>query len=803
MLVVPAAIALVLGGVRVQQQLDDANALSTVRDQLTVLDESVTLGDLVALEMVAPGLDLDERKAAVDKQATEVQKAADFAHLPAGISRKLDDALDQLRVARQQAADPATDPVTEAFGYREVIRGLGELLPHVVAAAADPELDDRAETLLSLLLLRAAVSTEEALIQSAGGAPVTSDVATAAQHNAAEESVLGDRLALDMPAADLPRFSEATASGPARRDALQASIGANRTAELANLLPDLQDESSALRSMTEDKFAELAGIVSTSANNARASALRDSSFVLGALLAALAIALLVARSLLVPVRRLRVAALAAAHDQLPRTVEKVRAGEHIDYRSIEPVPVHTNEEIGQLARAFDDMHTQAVKLAGEQAELRHQVSEMFMTLSRRSQSLVELQLGVIEELETDEQDPKRLDGLFRLDHLATRLRRNGENLQVLAGGTPPRRGNQPVTVVELLRAATSEVKDYRRVSLGHAPNGSVRSSAAADIVHILAELLENATRFSPPDRKVVLTADRGADGGLLFEVVDAGLGMAADDIGTANRRLATTDEVDPETTRRMGLFVVSQLAARHGVTVRLRPTYDSSSQAGITASVHVPSTFVLADGVPESPVEAPQNPAAVATVASVDESTDDERVVRTYATASVTTVVVPPIPVATNGSAIGWFTPVVEVEGPAPLPSAPNDTGWLTRIPPTIPPTTVPASAPAGTAPKGAPASAPRSAPKPAPQVDSSVGEQTIRTTTAGLPLRMPGGNTAPAKLTTQQPTTQQPVARQSTGLHRDPESIRSNLSRHYSGMQAARRTRQESESTAAPERQN
>ncbi|HEY0451491.1 ATP-binding protein [Actinophytocola sp.] len=801
MLVVPAAIALVLGGTRVQQQLDDANALSTVRDQLPVLDESVTLANLVALEMVAPGTDLEARKAAVDKQVTQLQNTADFARLPATVSRKLGDALSQLRVARQQAADPATDPVTEAFGYRQVIRGLGELLPNVVSSATSQSLAERASNLLSLLLLRASVSTEEALIESAGGAPVVSDVATAIQHNAAEESVLGDRLALDLPAADLPELSSATRSASSRRDALQSYIAANRTAELVNLVPDLQDESAALRTMTQDRFTQLADIVSTSANNARANALRESAIVLGALLAALAVALIVARSLLLPVRRLRAAALSAAHDQLPRTVEKVRAGEHVDYRSIEPVPVHTNEEIGQLARAFDDMHTQAVRLAGEQAELRHQVSEMFMTLSRRSQSLVELQLNVIEELETDEWDPKRLEGLFRLDHLATRLRRNGENLQVLAGGTPPRRGNQPVTVVELLRAATSEVKDYRRVSLGHAPNGSVRASAAADIVHILAELLENATRFSPPDRKVVLTADRGADGGLLFEVVDAGLGMAPDDLVAVNARLATTDVVDPETTRRMGLFVVSQLAARHGVTVRLRPTYDSSSQAGITASVHVPSQFVLAEGAPEAPADARVD--ARTGAHAIDGGIDDgngngigngdgasPRIARTYAT----DVAAQPVRAATSGSAIDWFTPVVDVDGPA----LPADSGWMSPAPAATTSAAssalgaVPATAPAGTAPNAA---APPH--KTQPRADRSAGEPTLRTTAAGLPMRKPAERPVPPV----QPVSQKPAA--PATRFRDPESIRSNLSRHYSGVQAARRTRQESESTAAPERQN
>ncbi|HWM02296.1 MAG TPA: ATP-binding protein [Actinophytocola sp.] len=805
-LVVPAVVALVLGGIRVQGQLEEANRLSNVRDQLNVLNETFDLADLVSAEMVAavavpPATDFNRRRTAVDTQAAEVQEAADFAELPAEVSRRLSDALGRLSAMRQQATDEDTDPVTKAYGYREVIAGLGELLPSVVQVARDEDLDDRAAVLMSMLLLRSALSGEEALIQSGGGGTVTADVAASTQHSAAEEAVLTDQIALDIPAVDLPEFTSATRSWSARRDELQAAIAANRTADFQNLLPDLQAESSALRPIMQDKFTELADTVSARTNSARADALRDAALVIAALLAALAVALAVARALLLPVRRLRSAALAAAHEQLPRAVERVRAGERVDWKAVERVAVHTDEEIGQVARAFDDMHQQAVRLAGEQAELRRQVSEMFMTLSRRSQSLVELQLDVIEGLEADEQDPRRLEGLFRLDHLATRLRRNGENLQVLAGGVPPKRGNRPIGVVELLRAATSEVNDYRRVTLGHAPNAAVRASAAADIVHILAELLENAARFSPPDRKVILTADRGADGGLMFEVVDAGLGMAPEDLAAANERLAASDVVGPETTRRMGLFVVSQLAGRHGVTVRLRPTYDTANQAGVTASVHVPSSFVLADGSPETgllpratPPAAlpaaprPAEPSAPAPMRPIRLDTPPTPLPAPRPVSPPVSLLVPPIPAPTNGHSISWFTPVIEVDEDEE--GAPADAGWLTPSVPALmaPPDTRETEEPA----RPAETEEPAKAPEPGDPVDAP----TIRTTAAGLPMRKPGARSVPVK-----PTGEPAEPARATGF-RDPEAIRSNLSRHYSGMQAARRTREESEPTAAPERQ-
>jgi signal transduction histidine kinase len=727
-LLLPAAVALVLGGLRVQSRLDDASRLSTVRDQLGVLRDSVTLSDQVSAEMVAAvtrAPDLDARKSAVDERAAAIRRAADFAHLPAEVGRTLNDSLGRLSALRLQAQSAVSDPITQIAGYLEVANGLSDLVPELVSPAEIDELDRTARAVTSLLRLRAVLGTEETLLKFGAAAPANPAIAAAAQRVAAEESIIAGQIQRDLPAGNNGKFEAATKSAQARRDALQAAVSGSGTAALIQQLPELTAESAALDGLRGELVNALADNVSARTNEARSAALRDASIVLGALLAALAIALIVARSLLSPVRRLRSAALNAAHHQLPETVERVRAGERVDWQSVEPVPVHTGEEIGQLARAFDDMHRQAVRLAGEQAELRRQVSEMFMTLSRRSQSLVELQLEAIEELEHDEDDPQRLGGLFRLDHLATRLRRNGENLQVLAGGSPARRDHGPVTVVELLRAATSEVTDYTRISLGHAPAGGVRTSPAADVVHILAELLENATRFSPPDRKVVLTADRGADGGLLIEVVDGGLGMAAEDLAAANGRLAAEGAVGPETTRRMGLFVISRLAARHGVTVRLRPTYESASRSGITASVHLPAGLIIADGTPGAvlggrpripePAPAPEpSPAAV------------------------------PQPAVSS-----WFTDVSTVDdesvgpvlAPAPRLMSPPEKTWRAA--------------------------------------DALRVPEPARTTAAGLPMRKPGARVVPAG-----PGAEPPAARIQ---FRNAESIRSNLSRHYNGVRAAR----------------
>ncbi|MGO4646347.1 ATP-binding protein [Nocardia sp. 2YAB30] len=324
--------------------------------------------------------------------------------------------------------------------------------------------------------------------------------------------------------------------------------------------------------------------------DAQTGALRETTIVIGMLLAGLALALSVARTLVVPVRRLRRDALEVAHIKLPDELAVVRAGGTTP--EITPVAVHTTDEIGQLARAVDEIHEQALNLAADQARMRLQIGNMFETLSRRSQSLVEQQLALIEDLEHDEDDTDRLQSLFRLDHLATRMRRNGDNLLVLAG-TALRRGLlHPVPLSDMLWSAVSQVEDYQRAEIGTVPDGIVAGEPAVDIEHLLAELIDNALRYSPPTTPVTVTVSRAVDGGYLIEITDRGLGMSPEDLQTTNDRLASGGEVTVETARRMGLFVVGRLAKRHTITVSLRRTSTLAQQPGITASVHLPGALV-------------------------------------------------------------------------------------------------------------------------------------------------------------------------------------------------------------------
>ena len=219
--------------------------------------------------------------------------------------------------------------------------------------------------------------------------------------------------------------------------------------------------------------------------------------VLAVLIVVLMITIVVARSMVRPLRKLRTGALEVAGLRLPETVRRMSEtdGEGVSLE-VEPIDVDSSDEIGEVARAFDQVHREALRLAANEAALRGNVNAMFVNLSRRSQSLVERQIRLIDDLEQGEQDPERLSSLFQMDHLATRMRRNSENLLVLAGHDESRRWNQPVALVDVLRAALSEIEQYERVTLNVQPGIAVRGQAVSDVVHLTAELVENATSFS-------------------------------------------------------------------------------------------------------------------------------------------------------------------------------------------------------------------------------------------------------------------------------------------------------------------
>ncbi len=275
----------------------------------------------------------------------------------------------------------------------------------------------------------------------------------------------------------------------------------------------------------------------------------------------------------------------------------MRAG---DERPPDPLPLHTTEEIGQVAHAVDELHTQALLLAGDEARLRLLVNDMFETMSRRNRSLVDQQLTLIDRLERNEENPDRLDSLFRLDHLAARMRRNGANLLVLSGAQISGGQRGPVPLSTVIDAATSEVEDYRRVQTVNMLDVAVLGAVSGDIIHLLAELIDNALRYSPPSAPVQVSAARSSGAGVLVQISDTGLGMTDADRRIANMRLRAGGEVTPENARRMGLFVVGRLADRHGLRVRLRGSAAGELNSGTTAEVLLPPSVLAGAGESDS-----------------------------------------------------------------------------------------------------------------------------------------------------------------------------------------------------------
>ncbi|GLU46201.1 sensor histidine kinase [Nocardiopsis ansamitocini] len=355
---------------------------------------------------------------------------------------------------------------------------------------------------------------------------------------------------------------------------------------------------------------EMADSVKAEASSLKGAALSrtvlDSLMVLGIIIAVFIVTMLVARSMVRPLRALRDGAMGIAAKDLPEAISRMRetnsgAGEV----RVTPIDVASGDEIGEVARSFDEVHRVALRLASDEAALRSNVNSMFVNLSRRSQTLVERQLRLIDGLEQSEQDSDRLGDLFQLDHLATRMRRNNENLLVLSGQDNTRKWAQPVPLVDVLRGAISEVEQYERVNVRAPSHISVLGRPVNDVIHLVAELVENATAFSSHDTQVSVNA-RALDGGeVMVEVTDSGIGMAPEEIDATNTRLAEPPVIDVAISRRMGLFVVSRLAARHGIQVRLRAAHNG----GITALVVFPADLLITpvDSTPPA-LAAPRGP---------------------------------------------------------------------------------------------------------------------------------------------------------------------------------------------------
>jgi signal transduction histidine kinase len=278
-----------------------------------------------------------------------------------------------------------------------------------------------------------------------------------------------------------------------------------------------------------------------------------------------------------------------ATERLPRVVERLRRGDDVDVSAESPPPgTSTIQEISRIAESFGTVQAAAVAAAVDQARLRKGVNQVFLNISMRNQSLLHRQLGMLDSMERRSSEPEALADLFRLDHLTTRMQRHAEGLIILSGSVPGRGWRDPVPVVDVLRAALAEVEDYVRVDVTSETDDLVAGSAVNDVIHLVAELVENAAVFSPPNTRIEVRAERVGTG-LVAEVEDRGLGLSPDELEDINRRLASTPEFDLARSEQLGLFVVSHLAARHDIKVSLR----RSAYGGTTAVVLLPFGVVV------------------------------------------------------------------------------------------------------------------------------------------------------------------------------------------------------------------
>jgi len=402
------------------------------------------------------------------------------------------------------------------------------------------------------------------------------------------------------------------------------------------------------------------------------------------LAAALVLAWLVSRSITNPLRSLTRQAAEMAEHRLPEAVDHILdtpPGEDVAVPHVAPVSVQTRDEVADVAAALNTVQDTALDLAIEQAVLRRNIADSFVNLGRRNQNLLGRQLDFITELESHETDADTLADLFRLDHLATRMRRNAESLLVLAGFDPPRKWAAPVRLSDVIRAALGEVEDYHRVSVRDVEPATILGSAAADLAHLLAELVENALVFSPPDQNVDIRGRQHRNepqggGAYTLAVIDSGLGMPDDDLRAANRRLAGTESFTIAPSKYLGHYVAGNLAARH----RIRVNLGHSPGNGVTATIALPPDMLTTEPVAGDPVTPPHGQRAVRLSPGIQLRGPDSRPTRR-----------PVMPAASSAAAAARSTQTV----------------W----PRTLPPTAGPYPAPPGNGGADRPADAPRARP--------------------------------------------------------------------------------------------
>ncbi|MGW5617793.1 nitrate- and nitrite sensing domain-containing protein [Streptomyces sp. NPDC003877] len=510
------------------------------------------------------------------------------------------DAFEGIESLRRSVEDGTVDRSQALDLYNRLIDPCYVLLAnlHVVD---NVELDKQYRALVNLARARELLSREDALL---GSALIVGRITHSEERDisdlVAQRTLMYDVNLQLLPVAERDRYQtfwKNASSAPLRvaeEAALDAGAGTPRGVTAKSwdsAAGNVLDELGTLNDQANDRYQDRVHPVAV---GVIAKAVIAGALGLIALLVSLFLSVRVGRTLIRDLRQLRLEAHEASGVRLPSVMRRLSAGEQVDVETEVPRLEYDKNEMGEVGQALNTLQRAAVEAAVKQAELRAGVSEVFVNLARRSQVLLHKQLTLLDAMERRTEDTEELADLFRLDHLTTRMRRHAEGLVILSGAAPSRQWRKPVQLMDVVRAAVAEVEDYERIEVRRLPRIAVTGPAVADLTHLVAELLENATVFSPPHTAVQVLGERVANG-FTLEIHDRGLGMAAEALLDANLRLAETPEFELSDTDRLGLFVVSRLAQRQNVRVSLQP----SPYGGTTAVVFIPDAL-LTDDVPDT-----------------------------------------------------------------------------------------------------------------------------------------------------------------------------------------------------------
>ena len=546
------------------------------------------------------------------------------------VARATDAMIDEIvRSGNSEAAQVAAAvdeliPAVRAFQTSELFAGYEKALELIDASNARQSLvgftPDGVITVQSLAIARQSVNSQEAswfdyfdVVQTASAeaelvdgeavdadAPAVEAQAVATSDAVAIGAAFGESdslsdLAATATVSTSTQFFEAPTSSPASVELARLEARAvDGLVDTANINVDSADVFDAL----SDNRAEWNQAIASSGafliedTNSQVQVIDDrrSLFTLLAVLGGLLLFTLIfviGRSILGPMNRLMDHADLMTKERLPFAVAQLRTlGASDELPELRPIPKESNDEIGSLVDAFNEVQDTAVKVATDQARSRRNVAEMFVSLGRRNQQLNHRMLNLISELEQDEQNPEVLSGLYQLDHLATRMRRNAESLLVLAGNRSPRQWSRPVAMEDVVRSALAEVELFERVEVGELPDNFMHGNVVTDVTHLLAELLDNATQFSEPTTAVSISAHETLEG-VEIEVFDEGFGVNEHDLAELNERISNPPALDEAPSRLLGLFVVGRLAQQHGIDVHLQ----SQPGVGTVATVSLPSSM--------------------------------------------------------------------------------------------------------------------------------------------------------------------------------------------------------------------